>query len=502
MAARSERRWRGWALLACLALFGICKFARAEDAPAPTVDEQLATINDNANILWTCVAAFLVFFMQAGFALVEAGLTRAKNTCNILMKNLMDFAVGSIAFWVLGFGLMFGLTTGYIGWEGFGFDPSTTLSTGKTLMAESGKTSGFCWTFLIFQTVFAATAATIVSGSMAERTKFTSYLVYSAVISAFVYPIFGHWAWGNLFFSSNETWLTKAGFIDFAGSTVVHSVGGWSALAGAIILGPRIGKFGKDGKPRPIPGHSMTLVALGVFILWLGWFGFNPGSTTAVGGDLARIAVTTNLSGAAGAVSALILSWILFKKPDTSMTFNGVLAGLVGITAGCANMTPLGAVVVGLICGVVVILSVLLFDMLKVDDPVGAVSVHGVCGALGTLMVGLWGVTYDGGLLDAEKNLGLFNGGGTTQLLAQAKGVGAAFLLVFPLMLVLFLVLKHTIGLRVSEREEMEGLDIHEHGNEAYPGDVVAATLGGGRPGAYAPAPHTAAPRLAEGGAD
>ncbi|MCZ7645386.1 MAG: ammonium transporter [Planctomycetota bacterium] len=445
---------------------------RADEEPAPTAESNAASIGsllENANILWTCLAAFLVFFMQAGFALVEAGLTRAKNTCNILMKNLMDFAVGSIAFWAIGFGLMFGLTTsGWIGGSGFFFDAEP--------MAEAtGKSIGFSWAFLIFQTVFAATAATIVSGAMAERTKFTSYLIYSAFISAFVYPIFGHWAWGNLFFADNATWLTKAGFIDYAGSTVVHSVGGWAALAGAIVLGPRIGKYGKDGKIKPIPGHSMTLVALGVFILWLGWFGFNPGSTTSVGDAMARIAVTTNLAGAAGAISALILSWILFKKPDTSMAFNGVLAGLVGITAGCFNMTPSGAVLVGLICGAAVVGAVLFFDKIRVDDPVGAISVHGVCGVLGTLMVGLWGVVYDPATGKLGDSIGLLNGGDSKQFIAQLMGVGAAFLLVFPLMLGFFSLLKATVGLRVSEQEEVEGLDLHEHGNEAYPKDGMVS---------------------------
>lgn len=481
-------RWGAWLALVGLLMslsFGALgeeTAPAAEPAAAPATEEAeapptpadnaaaIATLNDNANILWTCLAAFLVFFMQAGFALVEAGLTRAKNACNILMKNLMDFAIGSIAYWILGFGLMFGLTAGgWIGGSAFFFDA-------EPLAAASGKSVGFSWAFLIFQTVFAATAATIVSGAMAERTKFVSYLIYSAVISAFIYPIFGHWAWGNLFFADNTSWLMQRGFIDFAGSTVVHFIGGVSALAGAIVLGPRLGKYTKDGNIRPILGHNMAYVALGVFILWLGWFGFNPGSTCAVGGDMARIAVTTNLAGAAGALSALVLSWILFKKPDTSMTFNGVLAGLVGITAGCANMTPAGSILVGLLCGTAVVCAVLFFDKVKVDDPVGAVSVHGVCGSLGTLMVGLWGVKYGG---EALEPIGLLNGGGSAQFVTQLMGVGAAFLLVFPTMMVLFTILKHTVGLRVSEQEEIEGLDLHEHGNEAYARDTMVTTSGG-----------------------
>ena len=435
-----------------------------------SLQEDHAGLADDTDILWVCLAAFLVFFMQAGFAMVESGLTRAKNACNILMKNLMDFSIGSVAFWAIGFGLMFGLnagggeSNGLIGWSAFFFD-------GQTVAGEAEKSTGFSWAFLIFQTVFAATAATIVSGAMAERTKFRTYLIYTVFLTVIVYPLFGHWAWGNLFFG-NKTWLIEAGFIDFAGSTVVHSVGGWAGLAGALVIGARMGKYGKDGKVRPIPGHSMPLAALGVFILWLGWFGFNPGSTTAIGGgEFARVAVTTNLAAAAAAIVAMATSWIMFKKPDTSMAFNGALAGLVGITAGCYNMTPYGALLIGVVCGVAVVFSVLFFDKLRVDDPVGAISVHGVCGAIGTLAVGLWGVEYG----ETVKGLGLFNGGGTDQIIAQAKGVGAAFVLVMGLMLPLFLALKYTVGLRVDEKEEDDGLDIHEHGNEAYPAGVVGS---------------------------
>ncbi|MGE0326154.1 MAG: ammonium transporter [Polyangiaceae bacterium] len=414
------------------------------------------------NYVWTVVAAILVFWMQAGFALVEAGFTRAKNTVNIMMKNLMDFVLGSLAFWAIGFGLMFGVTNGFCGTTGFflsGYGDDT-----------------WTYAFLLFQTVFAATAATIVSGAMAERTKFTSYLIYSVVISALIYPIFGSWAWGGLF--KGGGWLQAPeggflashglpGFIDFAGSTVVHSIGGWAALAGAIVIGPRIGKFDSKGRALPIRGHNMALATLGVFILWMGWFGFNPGSTTAatgggadafggIGKAFPLIAVNTNLSGCAGGAAALIVTWALTKKPDIGMSLNGVLAGLVAITAPCANVTPASSVVIGLIGGVLVVFAVQFFDKIKIDDPVGAVSVHGVCGAWGTL------------------SAAIFNHGGFTgaQLATQALGVLAAFLWSFGLAFILFKVLKATVGLRVSAEEEIEGLDITEHGNEAYPQEI------------------------------
>ncbi len=421
---------------------------------------------DDVNALWTCLAAFLVFFMQAGFALVEAGLTRAKNVCNIIMKNLMDFSVGSLLFWAVGFGLMFGASGGLFGTNGFFFDPSV-----DNLGSE--QSVGFSWAFLIFQTVFCATAATIVSGAMAERTKFTAYLVYSALITVIVYPIFGSWAWGGLYagggWLESMSWLGEGvGFYDFAGSTVVHSVGAWAALAGALVLGPRLGKF-RSGKSQPVPGHSIPMAALGVFILWLGWFGFNPGSTTAVGGgSFAFIAVTTNIAAAAGAVGAMLASWILFKKPDVSFTLNGALAGLVSITAGCDAMSVPFAATTGLLAGVIVVLAVLFFERIKIDDPIGAVSVHGVCGAWGTLAVGLF-----------KAEGGLFTGGGTTQLVAQSIGVAAAFAWAFPVSLGIFYAIKVTIGLRVSAEEEARGLDVTEHGMEAYPRDTLTSPLGG-----------------------
>jgi Amt family ammonium transporter len=425
--------------------------AEASDSTILSVDAAKEEVQLNINIVWTCIAAFLVFFMQAGFAMVEAGFTRAKNAVNILMKNLMDFSVGTLAFFLIGFGLMFGKSNGLFG---------------TTLFGMSGVEPGsdWNWTFLIFQTVFAATAATIVSGAMAERTKFVGYLAYSFFITLFIYPIFGSWAWGGLL--NGGGWLENLGFLDFAGSTVVHSIGGWLALAGAVMLGPRIGKYGPDGKPKAILGHNIPLAALGVFILWFGWFGFNPGSTTTGDGSIGYIAVTTNLAAAAGAIVAMIISWIIMKKPDASMALNGALAGLVSITAPCDGVSPVGAIMVGAIGGSLVVLSVMFIDnILKVDDPVGAVSVHGVCGLWGTLSVGLFNM-----------DSGLFYGGGLKQLGVQALGAGAAFVWAFGLGLALFYGIKKTVGLRVTSEEELKGLDIGEHGMEAYSGFQIFTT--------------------------
>jgi Amt family ammonium transporter len=421
-------------------------------AVAGETEEALTVLQDNLNIVWTVVASFLVFFMQAGFALVESGFTRAKNTINIMMKNLMDFSIGTIVFWLVGFGLMFGISNGFFGTNHF------AVSTADI------EGSHWNWTFLIFQTVFAGTAATIVSGAMAERTRFVGYLIYSTFICAIIYPIFGSWAWGGLL--DGGGWLEGLGFLDFAGSTVVHSVGGWLAMAGAIILGPRIGKYGIDGKARAIPGHNIALGALGVFILWFGWFGFNPGSTTFGDGNIGRIAVTTNISAAAGAIAAMFSAWKILGKPDGSMALNGALAGLVGITAGCDVVSPFGALLIGLISGAIVVLSVLFIDRkLKIDDPVGAVSVHGVCGVWGTLAVGLFSI-----------NNGLFYGGGFHQLIIQFVGVIAAFIWAFGLGILLFFIISKTCGLRVSKEEELRGLDIGEHGMEAYDGFQIFTT--------------------------
>ncbi|MCW7462676.1 ammonium transporter [Leptospira limi] len=420
----------------------------------------LETTKQEANWVWTCIAAFLVFFMQAGFAYVEAGFTRAKNAVNILMKNFSDLTVGAIAYWLIGFSIMFGpqIVSGF----GIGL-PSFAES---LINAEDGSMDPSKYTFFIFQIVFAATAATIVSGAMAERTKFSAYLIFSEVITAFIYPVFGSLAWGSLLGISTGFLETLGlgggdgvGFHDFAGSTVVHSIGAWAGLAGAIVVGPRMGKFQSDGRVYPILGHNMSMAALGVFILWFGWFGFNPGSTTSIeGGSFAKIAVVTHMAACAGAISAMVLTWYLFKKPEIGLTLNGGLAGLVAITAPCDNVSIFGAVLIGLVAGVLVIISVLFLDKQRIDDPVGAVSVHGVCGAWGTLAYGLFSL-----------DTGLFYGAGFAQFAAQAIGVVTAFFWAFPVSLLVFYLIKRTVGLRVSEEEELLGLDILEHGNEAYP---------------------------------
>ncbi len=396
------------------------------------------------NTIWILIAAALVFFMQAGFAMVETGFTRSKNAGNIIMKNLMDFCIGSVMFWMIGYGLMMGTDSlgGLIGKPTLFFDGD--------------------YTALIWQTVFCATAATIVSGAMAERTKFISYLIYSFCISVFIYPVSGHWIWGG-------GWLSRLSigeavkFIDFAGSTAVHFVGGVCALVGAAIIGPRIGKYGKDGKSHAIPGHSITLGALGVFILWFGWFGFNPGSqysasSAADAVAIGKIFVTTNIAAAIAGLVTMTVTWFRYKKPDVSMTLNGVLAGLVAITAGCAEVSVMGAAAIGIIAGVVVVFGIEFIDkVLKIDDPVGAIGVHCVNGAVGTLLVGLF-----------SENYGLFYGHGWGQLAVQSIGVLAVAAWVGGSAFVVFKVIDATIGLRVSEKEELTGLDIEEHGIESY----------------------------------
>ena len=404
------------------------------------------------NTIWVLLGAALVFFMQAGFAMVETGFTRAKNAGNIIMKNLMDFSIGTPVFWLVGFGLMFGSNNGFIG-------------TVKGIASEGNYGNAMCpdgvpfWAFLIFQTVFCATAATIVSGAMAERTKFISYCIYSLIISLVVYPISGHWIWNS------EGWLYQMGFHDFAGSTAVHMVGGVAAFIGALILGPRIGKYHRDGRARAIPGHSLTLGALGVFILWFCWFGFNGCSTLALSGDsaanAARIFYTTNLAAAVATVTVLIITWIRYKKPDVSMTLNGSLAGLVAITAGCDTVTPVGSALIGMIAGFAVVFGIEFVDQkLKIDDPVGAVGVHGICGATGTILTGLF-ACYDFG---SGEKLGVFYGGGFQFLGTQLLGVAVVIAWVAVTMTIIFTVLKKTIGLRATATEEIEGLDIHEHG--------------------------------------
>ena len=402
-----------------------------------------------SNTIWVLLAAALVFFMQAGFAMVETGFTRAKNAGNIIMKNLMDFCIGTPIFWLVGFGLMFGGSNELIGSIG-GIASEANYGNG---MLPDGVPF---YAFLIFQTVFCATAATIVSGAMAERTKFISYCIYSLLISLIVYPVSGHWIWGG-------GWLSEMGFHDFAGSCAVHMVGGVAAFIGAIILGPRIGKYGKDGKVHAIPGHSLTLGALGVFILWFCWFGFNGGSTVSMADDAAinsaaKIFVTTNLAAAVATCTVMIITWFRYKKPDVSMTLNGTLAGLVAITAGCDTVSPLSSAIIGIISGFVVVFGIEFIDkVLKVDDPVGAVGVHGLNGLFGTLAVGLFS---DGTGTDWK---GLFAGGGFKLLGIQTIGVIAVIAWVAITMTIIFEAIKHTIGLRVSREEEILGLDSTEH---------------------------------------
>ena len=443
-------------LLTIFALCGAaCVAAAAEDvadaAGAPATMEAVEAVQINLNVVWTLIAGILVFVMQTGFALVEAGLTRAKNTSNIMMKNVMDFVIGSVCFWIIGSAFMFGATkAGFIGTDGFFMD---IFKTGDD----------WNWTYMFFQTMFCATAATIVSGAMAERTQFRSYLIYSAIISLFIYPIAGKWAWGG-------GWLADLNFHDFAGSTVVHSVGGWLALTGAIALGPRLGKYGPDGKPRAIPGHNIAFAAVGVLVLWIGWFGFNPGSTVAGNGDIGRVALITNFGAVAGTLTAMFTAWAILKKPDASMTLNGALAGLVAITAPCDIVTPVGALIIGAIAGVLVVLSVLAIDRIGVDDPVGAISVHLVNGVWGTLACGLFGAEATLKIAGAEANTGLFYGGGFHTTGVQLLGIAAYGAWAFILGMATFLTLKKTVGLRVSPEEELKGLDITEHGNDAYAG--------------------------------
>jgi Amt family ammonium transporter len=440
-------------------VFGSVAYAQEEGA---------VTSESQIDVIWLLLAAFLVFIMQAGFAMVESGFSRAKNAANLLMKNLMDFSAGSLLYFVIGFGLMYGASAG-------GF-----LGTSNFFLSEIsfGPESAYDWAGFLFQLVFAATAATIVSGAVAERLKFSAYLVYSIILVGLIYPISGHWLWGG-------GWLAELGFIDFAGSTIVHSVGGWAALAGAMVLGPRIGKFNKDGSSNVIPGHSLTLAALGVFILWFGWFGFNPGSTlSGMNPGIGYIAVTTNMAAAAGAVSAMVVNWIKTGHPSTEMALNGALAGLVAITAGCASVSPVGALMIGLIAGPMLVFGLAFIEsVLKIDDPVGAIAVHGINGVWGTLAVGLFAVPAAGTLTDMGATAGLFYGGGFTQLGIQATGSLAVSVWAFVTIFIVFKVTDMVMGIRVSPQEELEGLDITEHGTITYPefGTQVVNTQPGER---------------------
>ena len=428
-----------------LLLFGLLLTADAfcDDVVNGEIIQQ---IFDSFDMIWLIIAASLVFFMQAGFAMVETGLTRAKNAANIIMKNLMDFSGGAIIYLFFGWAIMYGDSV------------SGLFGSSQFFLSGADSTVYRDW---MFQVVFAATAATIVSGAMAERTKFSSYIIFSLVISGIIYPVSGHWIW------SSDGWLAGMGFHDFAGSTVVHSLGGWAALSGAYVLGGRTGKYvrnGKDVAVQAIPAHNLPLASLGVFILWFGWYGFNCGSTlSGTDSGIAIVAVNTTLSAAAGAVSSMAMIWILSGKPEPSMSLNGALAGLVGITAGCAVSSPIGSVFIGIVSGMLVVLSVEFIDkVLHVDDPVGAVSVHGVCGVWGTIAVGLFGNTED--------IKGLFYSGNPEQLIVQILGAAAVFAWGITVSFVLFMILKKTVGLRVSEDEELKGLDITEHGSESYYG--------------------------------
>lgn len=441
-----------------LLLFPLITTAQTSVPEEVSNADKIAELSTGLNTVWMLLAAMLVFFMQPGFALVEAGFTRSKNTANILMKNLVDFMVGSILFWFIGFGLMFGIG------DVFGTPHLFDLDAMSNIIQNGLPIEGF----LIFQTVFCATSATIVSGAMAERTKFSMYLAYTIAISVLIYPVSGHWTWGGGWLSNADPdsfMMSVFGytFHDFAGSTVVHSVGGWIALVGAAILGPRLGKYGKDGKSKAIPGHNLTLACLGVFILWFGWFGFNPGSQLAAAGygdqtAISHVFLTTNLAACTGGFLALLVSWIKYGKPSLSLTLNGILAGLVGVTAGCDLVSPMGAALIGAICGTVMIFAVEFIEhRLKIDDPVGASSVHGVCGSLGTILTGLFAVEG-----------GTFYGGGFGFLGAQIFGViivgGWTALMGY----IIFKVLDKVHGLRVPARIEEEGLDIYEHGESAY----------------------------------
>jgi Amt family ammonium transporter len=430
--------------------------------PAFAQDELTAeAVQVTLDNIWVLIAAVLVIFMQAGFALVEAGLTRAKNVSNIFMKNLVDFLLGVIAFATVGFAIAFGPGNDFFGTEGWFLNPNTF---------EAGWLNLSLPTFFIFQVAFAATAATIVSGAMAERTKFKAYFIYSFFISALIYPVVVHWVWGG-------GWLYQLStpYHDFAGSSIVHMTGGVAALMGAAILGPRLGKYGADGKPRAIPGHSIPFAILGVFNHFIGWFGFNPGSELAADAAVPAIAVTTLLAGCVGGVTAILTIWLKTGKPDVAMAGNGVLAGLVGITAGCGAVNNWAAALIGGVAGVIVVFSVFFFDRIKIDDPVGAISVHGVCGAFGTICVGLF-ARED---VEGFWSQGLFYGGGADQLISQIIGVVAIAAFVAVASGALFLAIKATVGLRVAEYEEIEGLDVHEHGAPGYAPDFAVGGLGG-----------------------
>ncbi len=426
--------------------------------------DPVASLDAVVDNLWIVIAGILVFLMQAGFAFVEAGLTRAKNVANIMAKNLADVTIGVLVFFFVGFSLAFGEGGNSVwGWGNsfIGASQETFTATGEDLSPA---------TVFFFQAMFAAAAVTIVSGAIAGRAKFSTYILFGIVMTGLIYPLVVHWTWGGGFIS--EITIGDAAYSDFAGSTIVHSVGGFAALMGALIIGPRIGKYGKDGKPKAMPGHSMPFVVIGVFILWFGWFGFNAGSELAADNLISYLALNTALAAAAGVVGASALTWLKTGKPDVGMAGNGALAGLVSITAGVGTITPFGAVCVGFIGGIIVVGSVLFFERVKIDDPVGAISVHGVCGVWGTLAIGFFAVNPDAFVEsvagDEYSPSGLFYGGDLDQLLVQALFVLIVAAWVIPTSGALFLALKYTVGLRVSETEELAGLDVIEHGAPGY----------------------------------
>ena len=422
--------------------------------------------------LWVLMAAMLVFLMNLGFASLESGMARSKNTVNIMSKNFIVFAVSSMGFLLLGWGLMFGDGNGFIGTQGLffagGADNSPMIGDAyKGVYSAISWTGVPFWAKFFFQLVFCGTAATIVSGAVAERIKYMSFIIFSLVLTMIIYPIVGHWIWGG-------GWLYNLGFLDFAGGTTVHSVGGWAALTGVFILGPRVGKYTKDGRINPIPGHNLALATLGAFILWFGWFGFNPGSTMAADPDaIAKILVVTNTSGVMGILTATITAWIIIGKPDLGMSINGLLAGLVAITPACAYISVPSSIIIGAISGIIVVYAVIKFDRVKLDDPVGACAVHLVNGVFGTLSIGLFAQS---GMTGIETPNGLFFGGGLGLLGTQALGVVSVGAFVLVTTVITWVVIKKTIGLRVTLKEEIEGLDIGEHGNQAYPEFVTRRT--------------------------
>ena len=474
--ARLSPSWQACIPIAAIIVLVWGYAAVAQTAPAPTTEEQLASLKVGMDTMWVMVAGMLVFFMNAGFGMLETGFCRQKNAVNVLSKNLIVFALSTIAFWAIGFALMFSNGNGFIGSSGGFFLWNVADNSPATGDAYQGIFSSLNWTGVplnakfFFQLVFAGTAATTVSGAVAERVKFIDFLIFSLLLVGIAYPITGHWIWGG-------GWLAKAGFWDFAGSTVVHSVGGWAALMGAAFLGPRIGKY-RDGDTVAMPGHNMSIATLGCLILWLGWFGFNPGSTMAVDSNaIAHIAITTNTAGAFGGVAATITAWLYLGKPDLSMIINGILADLVGVTASCAWINVPNSAIIGTIAGILVVFAVTFFDNLKIDDPVGATSVHLVCGIWGTLAVGLFADGPTTGLYTTGPAAGLLVGGGFGQLWAQLVGIISVGGMTVLLSTIFWMALKALLGIRVSASEEAEGLDIGEHGMEAYTGFVKETSL-------------------------